>query len=401
MNRQRGRKIISIFIVSVLTITSLYSSVEACTGFCVYGKNTLYGMNFDYQDTELKFLIQSRNGINIFHLYFSTGTQFIGTAGINDRGLVSTLQFQYPLNYNPNPKQSDQKYIWEMYNHALENYETIAEVDNYLNSFRLIQTSYNSIHTLIGAKDSNAAIYEAGTERNMITRLEHNYIVMSNFCHSEYAGIPPAEINDVGADRYRIARAHIEETINEYDVDNAIETLRRSAQYSGDFPTQCSMVFSPNTNEVFIMIKRNFEQIWKLSLDTKTIETFRGFSFHQSFQVNSSGILSSALMEIETSVGQSDKVPADYELFQNYPNPFNPSTKISYSLKERGNVKLEVFDIVGQCIKTLVNNYQPVGKYEVVWNSRDKANRPVCSGMYIYRLQINNKTINKKMLLVK
>ena len=94
--------------------------------------------------------------------------------------------------------------------------------------------------------------------------------------------------------------------------------------------------------------------------------------------------------------GEPSYVIDNYELFQNYPNPFNPSTTIRYDLLEDGLVTLKVFDILGQEVKTLVNSFQPARRYEVQFNSEGLA-----SGVYIYRLQINDFSQSKKMIILK
>jgi hypothetical protein len=82
----------------------------------------------------------------------------------------------------------------------------------------------------------------------------------------------------------------------------------------------------------------------------------------------------------------------NYKLFQNYPNPFNPTTKIGYRLKERGYVKLYVYDIKGELVETLVNKYQEGGYYEVEFTGRNLINQipDLASGIYIYQLMVSN-----------
>ncbi len=89
-------------------------------------------------------------------------------------------------------------------------------------------------------------------------------------------------------------------------------------------------------------------------------------------------------------------IPKGFILEQNYPNPFNPSTTISYHVAEEGHVILKVFDSLGQEVSTLVNNDQSPGMYEINWNASALA-----SGTYFYRLEIGNKVVTKKALLLK
>ena len=89
-------------------------------------------------------------------------------------------------------------------------------------------------------------------------------------------------------------------------------------------------------------------------------------------------------------------IPNEYDLKQNYPNPFNPSTKIEYALPSSGQVKLQVFTVEGELVKTLVSEHQEAGNYSV-----DFSGKNLSSGMYIYKLSLNDRNIFKKMLFLK
>ena len=88
--------------------------------------------------------------------------------------------------------------------------------------------------------------------------------------------------------------------------------------------------------------------------------------------------------------------PTEFALEQNYPNPFNPNTKIKYSIPQSSNTTIKVFDVLGNEIKTLIDEYKPAGKYEIEFNA---ANLP--SGVYFYQLQAGEFISTKKMILLK
>ncbi|MEE9450093.1 MAG: T9SS type A sorting domain-containing protein, partial [Ignavibacteriaceae bacterium] len=88
--------------------------------------------------------------------------------------------------------------------------------------------------------------------------------------------------------------------------------------------------------------------------------------------------------------------PNDYSLSQNYPNPFNPTTIISYQIPQQGYVTLKVFDVLGKEVATLVNQEKSAGNYEVSFDAYELA-----SGVYIYRMKVNDFIEGKKMVLVK
>ncbi|MBW6515511.1 MAG: T9SS type A sorting domain-containing protein [Candidatus Cloacimonetes bacterium] len=88
-------------------------------------------------------------------------------------------------------------------------------------------------------------------------------------------------------------------------------------------------------------------------------------------------------------------------LRQNYPNPFNPSTTISFNLPSASRVNLEIYNVKGQLVKTLLDDNRPAGEHSVVWNGTDNNSRSVGSGVYFYRLTTDNDSEMRKMLLVK
>jgi len=93
--------------------------------------------------------------------------------------------------------------------------------------------------------------------------------------------------------------------------------------------------------------------------------------------------------------------PGTFSLSQNYPNPFNPETVIRYQLARTAEVKLEIYNLVGQKLTTLVDKKLSSGAHSVTWHGSDALGRPVASGVYIYRLQTDSFVESKKMLLLR
>ncbi|MBI2504702.1 MAG: T9SS type A sorting domain-containing protein [Candidatus Latescibacteria bacterium] len=93
--------------------------------------------------------------------------------------------------------------------------------------------------------------------------------------------------------------------------------------------------------------------------------------------------------------------PEVYHLADNYPNPFNPETTLKYQLPEAADVKLEVYNVVGQVVRTLVANHQDAGRYVVQWDAANDNGQPLSSGIYFYHIQAGDFQKTKKMLLLK
>ena len=85
----------------------------------------------------------------------------------------------------------------------------------------------------------------------------------------------------------------------------------------------------------------------------------------------------------------------------NYPNPFNGSTHIEYSIAKGGHVLLQIFNIQGQLVKTVVDEYKFPGNYAFDWNGKNQSGAPVASGSYFYKLTSGDFTQTRRMILVK
>jgi hypothetical protein len=105
---------------------------------------------------------------------------------------------------------------------------------------------------------------------------------------------------------------------------------------------------------------------------------------------------SQVIYDLVVGIEDENIYPIDLVLSQNYPNPFNPSTLIKYTIPHTSQVSIKVFDILGNEVSTLVDEMMPVGNYAVEFDGSN-----LVSGIYIYRLQSQEVTYTKKMLLMK
>lgn len=94
-------------------------------------------------------------------------------------------------------------------------------------------------------------------------------------------------------------------------------------------------------------------------------------------------------------------LPTELTLFQNYPNPFNPVTAIEYALLKNCDVDLTIYDILGQKVRTLVQEFQKIGYYRIEWDGTSEKGVKVASGIYFYRIKAGEFTQSKKMMIVK
>ena len=98
----------------------------------------------------------------------------------------------------------------------------------------------------------------------------------------------------------------------------------------------------------------------------------------------------------EGTAVEEEAAPAAFTVAQNSPNPFNPTTTISYNLAENGQVSIDVYNVAGQKVDTLVNDFMTAGSHSVVWDAADFA-----AGMYFYTVKAGDHAETKKMTLLK
>ncbi len=99
--------------------------------------------------------------------------------------------------------------------------------------------------------------------------------------------------------------------------------------------------------------------------------------------------------------GSAGTIGSKAALEVNYPNPFNPSTLIRFELPHSSGVRLSIYDILGRCVRNLVDGHRSAGMHAVVWDGTDNLGQKVPSGVYMYRLSAGSSTAVRKMILTR
>ncbi|MBI9071506.1 MAG: T9SS type A sorting domain-containing protein [Melioribacteraceae bacterium] len=135
----------------------------------------------------------------------------------------------------------------------------------------------------------------------------------------------------------------------------------------------------------------NFSDLW----NTEAVSVVAFIQSKSSKKIYHSETIAYSNLGI-TDVEESETLPLSFELKQNYPNPFNPATVISYQLAVNSFVRLQVFNVLGKEIKTLVSQNQQPGDYKINFDASE-----LSSGTYFYQLNTGGHTLTKKMLLIR
>jgi len=91
---------------------------------------------------------------------------------------------------------------------------------------------------------------------------------------------------------------------------------------------------------------------------------------------------------VSVEAPKDNPIPTEFSLLQNHPNPFNPSTTIKYDLPQQAEVKLEIFNLLGRHVRTLVSQTQQAGRYAITWDGRNEQGQALASGVYLYQLHV-------------
>ncbi|MDZ7377169.1 MAG: T9SS type A sorting domain-containing protein, partial [candidate division KSB1 bacterium] len=102
-----------------------------------------------------------------------------------------------------------------------------------------------------------------------------------------------------------------------------------------------------------------------------------------------------------TGIADETEMPQDYQLYQNYPNPFNPTTAIEFSMARPGEIRLDVYNILGQKVRTLIHGVYPAGRHRIIWDGKNDYDQLVASGVYFYRFRTDKFVRTRKCILLR
>ena len=291
-----SRNVAALLVIALVGIASF--AVSACTSFALFGERTLYGMNFDYPPNEIRFSIEQHSVGAVFIGSFWMGNQYGRTVGMNEHGLFSSDQMVSPLRAPADSPGEDEMYIWNSFYEGLGTCASVADVQDMIGDRQLVQYPSLALHNLFADPSGDAMVVETGDSENAVTRIEGDFLVMTNFLNSDFCEASLDAIIGGGADRYRTAYRMIEGNIAVFSVDDAFEVLESTSQSSGSYKTRWSLVADPEVLEIYIALERDYTHIWKVSLLERTIETYRGFHTQHTLQLDETGITGPTLLAL-------------------------------------------------------------------------------------------------------
>ena len=240
---------------------------------------------------------------------------------------------------------------------------------------------------------STGEIYRLWTSGN----IGDEYFLIENHQQAGYDSYLPGE----GLFVWHIDDAKSENTQEWYPgLTNSIHFQVALEQADGLYELEHSNDLG-DTNDAFPggLSKTSFNAVSSTTSDSYT----NGISFVAIENIlSSSGVITADLnVGLAASIEDENTLPTQFELSQNYPNPFNPSTTINFYTPTDGHALLQVYNIAGQIVKTLLDGDVAAGQNLVQWDGTTDNGNEIASGIYLYRIAINDNSETKKMTLIK
>jgi len=204
-----------------------------------------------------------------------------------------------------------------------------------------------------------------------------------------YTGSAP----DMGALEWVIAAPNLEAYAQDSTVILAWTEIEEDLLYY-QLDRATNAMFTENVDQTYVTTNTYTDD----DIDTG-IEYFYRVSGYVGYWTDYSNTVSVIIESLD--LDEDSAMHLDYKIHQNYPNPFNPTTQIKYDLPEDALVSINIYDLMGRSIKSLVNSQQTAGYRSIQWNATNNLGEPVSAGMYLYTIQAGEFRQTKKMVLLK
>jgi len=332
------RRVIAAAVLAVALTGIVVHLAPGCTSFAVYSDRTLYGANFDYPPNAIRFSIEEHDTGAVFLGAFRNGATYALTTGLNAQGIFAANQMVFPDQAAVGTRAADELFFWEAFDGGVFECANVSEVLDWIGERQLVQVPEPQLHNLYADTTGNAMVLESSGSGNVITPIDGDFLVMTNFYVKDFVGTPLDEIIGSGASRYRVAHRYISKNFEAFDIDHAFEVLRNVAMTEGSFLTRYSLVADPAALEIYIALERDFEHIWRVSLEDRTISTYRGFDEEHALPLGRAGITGTQLQRYAVASASPEEATSA-------PEPAAEETEAKVAEGEEGAVRWPILSL--------------------------------------------------------
>lgn len=247
-------------------------------------------MNFDFWDTDSRIRV---NDESTFLFEINLNGEFLETASMNQYGFFGNFQGNLSDRHKNIMPDSNSITIEELYRGSMKSAKSIDDFNRILDGKKVIYPptppEYNKYHNLFADRNGHALILESANGANDITTGCSDFMIMTNFPVGQYRGMSYKNVQGAGSDRYIKAYDYLLQH-SDFNIENAFEILKNTAQKEDAWETLISMVFIPDEMTVYFALKRDFSKIFKTDMFQKTLETYKGFGKYIKMDASNSGI---------------------------------------------------------------------------------------------------------------
>lgn len=268
-----------------------------CTSFATYFGRPLYGMNFDFQEREIQFRIETHQDISALLTSFAEEDEYLYIAGMNENGVFFNFQIEESAADMQDLKSKNNIEIGTLFEKAMSSSKDLGSIYEIIQNNTVRVEGPLNLHSLLADKQGNAFILETDSYKNYICKSPEKFIVMTNFPNRELASKPVHQVCGAGTDRYKLAFSYIQDNKEFFEMEHAFKVLKMTAQSKEHCKTICSMVFVPDTNEMYFSLNNDDSKMWKISIKNMILESYRGSKGTVKLRLdNEKGVLSSELL---------------------------------------------------------------------------------------------------------
>lgn len=291
------KKVVVAMLILSIGLTS--PAAYACTSFAVYtDAGPIYGMNFDNQDRDYRLRYDHVEDLKeVYSVHFLWSGANANTPMMNEDGFFTAIQAHEPYEmgiakFIEGEETLSNLAIWTP--HVFDRVEAIREIAGQTP----IHHMYGSFHDLFADATGDAMVLEVIGGETRMTDIEGDYIIMTNFPNAYLKDTETSELQSIpfgGMDRYEIVDAYIREHLEHFSFEEGLSALEAARNENYFSPTVYSMVFDPTNKAIFMTVKGDFDHVWKVDMESHTVETFRGFEKPLKIEINDKGVSLRAL----------------------------------------------------------------------------------------------------------
>lgn len=259
-----------------------------CTSFVVHMDNTIIGMNFDISKRPIKMILQKNSQFLI--LQYENG-EFHPAFGFNNSGTFMNLLMVDPNEEGKYRRGKQCVHIMKLFDEVLSDKIELSSLHEYLHDHTIVNVPNFSVHSMVAGMNQNSFIIEPGRSNINMSEIDHDFMVLTNFSLSDQSHDEHREVRGPGSDRYTQAYEMIQNNKETFSKDVGFSVLEETAQYSGEYPTQLSVISVPAESLIYFTLNGDFNKTFEFSFSDLQIRTSKGFVNSNHCPLTKKGVL--------------------------------------------------------------------------------------------------------------